>query len=100
MLNEAFFALQAGAGGVEDIDRAMTLGMRHPMGPLALADLIGLDTCLEILNTLRRGFDDKKFCPCPLLQTMTAAGELGKKSGVGFYDYRNEGKPRPAARFA
>lgn len=99
MLNEAAFALHENLGGVEDIDRAMTLGMRHPMGPLALADFIGLDTCLAILNVLHEGFRDDKYRACPLFAQLVADGCLGRKSGSGFYDY-SEQPPRPAARFA
>ena len=87
MINEAIYALRAGVGGEEDIDRAMTLGMRHPMGPLALADFIGLDTCLAVLRVMQSGLGDDKFAPCPLLAEMTEAGRLGRKSGRGFYDY-------------
>ena len=87
MINEAIYALHSGTGAREDIDRAMILGMRHPMGPLALADFIGLDTCLAILQIMHRGFKDDKFAPCPLLQKMVAEGRLGRKSGAGFYDY-------------
>ena len=94
MLNEAVFALQWGVGDVRAIDRAMVLGMRHPMGPLALADFIGLDTCLAIMQVMHEGFEDSKYQPCPLLEKMVDAGHLGKKSGVGFYDYRGE-EPAP-----
>ena len=95
MLNEAFFARMENIGGAEDIDTSMKLGMNHPMGPLELADFIGLDTCLAVLRVMHQGFGDPKFRPCPLLVKMVAAGRLGKKSGVGFYDYRGE-KPVPA----
>ena len=95
MLNEAFFARMENVGGASDIDLSMRLGMNHPMGPLELADFIGLDTCLAVLRVMHRGFGDPKFRPCPLLVKMVAAGRLGKKSGVGFYDYRGE-KPVPA----
>ena len=95
MLNEAFFARMENIGGAADIDLCMKLGMRHPMGPLELADFIGLDTCLAVLRVMHQGFGDPKFRPCPLLVKMVAAGRLGKKSGVGFYDYRGE-KPMPA----
>lgn len=91
LLNEAFCALHDGTGGAEDIDRAMTLGMNHPMGPLTLADFIGLDTCLAILETLHEGFGGK-FEPCPLLRTMVEEGNLGRKSGQGFYEYDEKGK--------
>lgn len=87
MINEAIFALHEGIGTAEEIDTVMKLGMNHPMGPLALADLIGLDTCLSILNVLLEGFGDPKYRPCPLLKQKVAAGELGKKTGSGFYHY-------------
>ena len=87
MINEAIFALHEGVGTREDIDTVMRLGMRHPMGPLALADFIGLDTCLSILEILHSGFGDPKYRPCPLLRRMVDAGMLGVKSGRGFYDY-------------
>ncbi len=87
MINEAIYALDEGLASAADIDKAMTLGMKHPMGPLALADFIGLDTCLAILNTLYDGISQERYCPCPLLQTMVNDGCLGKKSGRGFYDY-------------
>ena len=90
MLNEAVFALWEGVGGVLDIDRAMVLGMRHPMGPLTLADFIGLDTCLAVMGVLHEGFGDAKFRACPLLKKLVAAGHYGRKSGVGFYDYRGD----------
>lgn len=87
MINEAVFCLYHGVGKVEDIDMVMKLGMNHPMGPLALADLIGLDTCLAIMNTLYDGFKDSKYRPCPLLQKYVESGRLGRKSGQGFYEY-------------
>ena len=87
LLNEAMFALYEGVGTRDDIDTVMTLGMRHPMGPLRLADFIGLDTCLAIMEVLHSGFGDPKYRPCPLLRRMVDAGHLGKKSGRGFYDY-------------
>ncbi|HDP81068.1 MAG TPA: 3-hydroxybutyryl-CoA dehydrogenase [Spirochaetes bacterium] len=87
MLNEAIFAFYEGAGTVEAIDKAMTLGMNQPMGPLALADLIGLDVVLAVIEELYRGFGDSKYRPCPLLKKYVAAGYLGKKSGRGFYVY-------------
>ena len=87
MINEAFFALMEGVGTPEGIDTVMKLGMNHPMGPLALADLIGLDVCLDILRVLQDGFGDSKYRPCPLLIKMVDAGRLGRKSGRGFYEY-------------
>ena len=87
MLNEAFFAHWQGIGSAKDIDTAMKLGMNHPMGPLELADLIGLDICLNVMNRLYEGFNDSKYRPCPLLKNMVAAGLLGRKSGRGFYTY-------------
>jgi 3-hydroxybutyryl-CoA dehydrogenase len=88
MINEAIFCLHEGIGTAEAIDEVMKLGMNHPMGPLALADLIGLDVCLDILEVLHDGFKDPKYRPCPLLVKMVDAGWLGRKSGRGFYDYR------------
>jgi 3-hydroxybutyryl-CoA dehydrogenase len=87
MINEAAFALYHQVGTREAIDTVMKLGMNHPMGPLALADLIGLDTCLAIMETLYNGFNDSKYRPCPLLRKYVAAGWLGKKNGRGFYEY-------------
>jgi 3-hydroxybutyryl-CoA dehydrogenase len=87
MINEAVFALYHGVGTKEDIDTVMKLGMNHPMGPLALADLIGLDTCLAIMETLHDGFKDSKYRPCPLLRKYVETGWLGRKSGRGFYEY-------------
>jgi 3-hydroxybutyryl-CoA dehydrogenase len=87
MINEAVFCLMEGVATKESIDTVMKLGMNHPMGPLALADLIGLDVCLDILEVLHAGLGDDKYRPCPLLRRMVAAGRLGKKSGKGFYDY-------------
>ena len=90
MINEAIFCLQDGTGTVESIDQVMKLGMNHPMGPLELADLIGLDVSLNILKVLYEGFNDSKYRPCPLLKKMVQAGFLGRKSGRGFYDYNKE----------
>ena len=87
MINEAVYCLMEGVGEVEAIDQVMTLGMNHPMGPLALADLIGLDTCVAILEVLHQGLGDPKYRPCPLLRKYVAAGWLGRKSGRGFYTY-------------
>jgi 3-hydroxybutyryl-CoA dehydrogenase len=87
MINEAVFCLMEGVATPEGIDTVMKLGMNHPMGPLALADLIGLDVCLDIMVVLHEGFGDSKYRPCPLLRRMVAAGNLGRKSGKGFYDY-------------
>ena len=87
MINEAIFCLYHGVGNREDIDTVMKLGMNHPMGPLALADLIGLDTCLAIMETLYNGFSDSKYRPCPLLRQYVEAGWLGRKTGRGFYEY-------------
>lgn len=87
MINEAIFCLYQGVGDKESIDTVMKLGMNHPMGPLALADLIGLDTCLAILNTLHQGLGDPKYRPCPLLRQYVESGWLGRKSGRGFYQY-------------
>ena len=87
MINEAVFSLYHGVGTREDIDTVMKLGMNHPMGPLTLADLIGLDTCLAIMETLYDGFKDSKYRPCPLLRKYVEAGWLGRKTGRGFYEY-------------
>jgi 3-hydroxybutyryl-CoA dehydrogenase len=87
MINEAIYAVMEGVGTPEAIDTVMKLGMNHPMGPLTLADFIGLDVCLAILNVLHEGIGDPKYRPCPLLRRMVAAGHLGRKSGRGFYTY-------------
>ena len=87
MTNEAIYAVMQGVGTTEAIDAVMTLGMRHPMGPLTLADFIGLDVCLAIMEVLHAGLGDDKYRPCPLLRRMVASGQLGRKSGHGFYDY-------------
>jgi 3-hydroxybutyryl-CoA dehydrogenase len=88
MINEAVYCLYHDVGKAKDIDTVMKLGMNHPMGPLALADLIGLDTCLAIMETLYNGFNDSKYRPCPLLRKYVEAGWLGRKTGKGFYDYQ------------
>jgi 3-hydroxybutyryl-CoA dehydrogenase len=90
MINEAIYTLYEGVGSVEAIDTAMKLGANHPMGPLELADFIGLDTCLAIMQVLHDGLSDSKYRPCPLLVKYVEAGWLGRKSGRGFYDYRGE----------
>lgn len=87
MINEAVYTLFEGVASVEDIDEVMKLGMNHPMGPLTLADFIGLDTCLYIMETLHEGFGDDKYRPCPLLRKYVKAGWLGRKTGKGFYNY-------------
>jgi 3-hydroxybutyryl-CoA dehydrogenase len=89
MINEAIYSLYEGVAGVNEIDTVMKLGMAHPMGPLQLADFIGLDVCLAIMNVLHQGFGNPKYAPCPLLVNMVTAGNLGVKSGLGFYDYSN-----------
>jgi 3-hydroxybutyryl-CoA dehydrogenase len=92
MINEAIITLYEGVAGVEEIDTVMKLGMAHPMGPLQLADFIGLDTCLSILRVLHDGFGNPKYAPCPLLVNMVTSGHLGIKSGNGFYNYTGSGK--------
>ena len=94
MINEAIYTLYEGVGNVEGIDTAMRLGAHHPMGPLELADFIGLDTCLSVMQVLHEGLADSKYRPCPLLVKYVEAGWLGKKAGRGFYDYRGD-KPVP-----
>jgi 3-hydroxybutyryl-CoA dehydrogenase len=89
MINEAVYCLMEGVGDRDSIDTVMRLGMNHPMGPLRLADLIGLDTCLAIMEVLHHGLGDDKYRPCPLLRSYVQAGRLGRKSGRGFYDYAN-----------
>jgi len=101
MLNEAISSLYEGVAGVIGIDTVMKLGMAHPMGPLQLADFIGLDVCLSILRVLHEGFGNPKYAPCPLLVNMVAAGKLGAKTGEGFYIYSKDGKlPVPSPSFA
>lgn len=100
MVNEAIYSLYEGVAGVHEIDTIMKLGMAHPMGPLQLADFIGLDVCLAILRVLHDGFGNPKYAPCPLLVNMVAAKQLGKKAGIGFYDYHKNTKDlKIAARF-
>ena len=98
MINEAIYTLFEGVAGVEEIDTVMKLGMAHPMGPLQLADFIGLDVCLAILNVMYDGFKNSKYAPCPLLVNMVRAGKLGVKSGEGFYDYSESKKAEKVAK--
>jgi 3-hydroxybutyryl-CoA dehydrogenase len=101
MINEAIYTLFEGVAGVQEIDTVMKLGMAHPMGPLQLADFIGLDVCLSILNVLHEGFGNPKYAPCPLLVNMVQAGHKGVKSGSGFYHYTSGSKELVvAARFS
>ncbi|MBB5636971.1 3-hydroxybutyryl-CoA dehydrogenase [Pedobacter cryoconitis] len=100
MINEAIYTLFEGVAGVEEIDTVMKLGMAHPMGPLQLADFIGLDVCLAIMNVLYKGFGNPKYAPCPLLVNMVMADKKGVKSGEGFYDYTHGVKEaKPSAKF-
>lgn len=99
MINEAIETLYHGVAGVQEIDTVMRLGMAHPMGPLQLADFIGLDVCLAILTVLYESFKNPKYAPCPLLTTMVRAGNLGVKSGEGFYDYSETKKAEKTAKF-
>ncbi|WP_028892571.1 3-hydroxybutyryl-CoA dehydrogenase [Tenacibaculum sp. 47A_GOM-205m] len=98
MINESIETLYNGVAGVAEIDTVMKLGMAHPMGPLQLADFIGLDVCLSILNVMYNGFKNPKYAPCPLLVNMVAAGKLGVKSGEGFYDYSESRKAEKVAK--
>ena len=98
MINEAIETLYNGVAGVEEIDTVMKLGMAHPMGPLQLADFIGLDVCLSILNVMYNGFKNPKYAPCPLLVNMVMAGKLGVKSGEGFYDYTESKKAEKVSK--
>ncbi|OAB78538.1 3-hydroxybutyryl-CoA dehydrogenase [Cochleicola gelatinilyticus] len=98
MINEAIETLYNGVAGVKEIDTVMMLGMAHPMGPLALADFIGLDVCLSILNVMYDGFKNPKYAPCPLLVNMVMAGKLGSKSGEGFYDYSENRKAETVSK--
>ena len=101
MINEAIYSLFEGVAGVEEIDTVMKLGMAHPMGPLQLADFIGLDVCVSIMNVLHEGFGSSKYSPCPLLVNMVEAGDLGVKTNQGFYDWTHGTKePVVAARFS
>ena len=99
MINEAIYSLHEGVAGIEEIDTIMKLGMAHPMGPLCLADFIGLDVCLSILNVIHDGFKNSKYAPCPLLVNMVNAGKLGVKSKEGFYTYGKTYKDREVSRY-
>lgn len=99
MINDAIYTLWEGVAGVQEIDEVMKLGMAHPMGPLHLADFIGLDVCLAILNVLYEGFGNPKYAPCPLLVNMVQAGHKGAKSGQGFYDWSNPKELKVARQF-
>ena len=98
MINESIETLYNGVAGVQEIDTVMKLGMAHPMGPLQLADFIGLDVCLSILNVKYDGFKNPKYAPCPLLVNMVMAGKLGVKSGEGFYDYSESKKAEKVSK--
>ena len=98
MINEAIYTLHENVSSVEGIDTVMILGMSHPMGPLHLADFIGLDVCLSILDVMHKGFEDEKYAPCQLLVEMVEKGNLGVKSGVGFYDYSEGLKSKKVAK--
>ncbi|HPQ22006.1 MAG TPA: 3-hydroxybutyryl-CoA dehydrogenase [Saprospiraceae bacterium] len=98
MINESIYSLYEGVAGVKEIDTVMMLGMAHPMGPLALADFIGLDVCLAIMQVLHDGFGNPKYAPCPLLVKMVNAGKLGRKTKEGFYNYNVEGKNFPVSK--
>ncbi|MDZ4750576.1 MAG: 3-hydroxybutyryl-CoA dehydrogenase [Flavobacteriales bacterium] len=100
MINEAIYTLYEGVAGVQEIDEVMKLGMAHPMGPLRLADFIGLDVCLSILRVLNDGFGNPKYAPCPLLVNMVTAGKLGNKSGEGFYEYSDPKNPQVSKSFS
>ena len=99
MINEAIYSLYEGVAGVEEIDTIMKLGMNHPMGPLMLADFIGLDTCQSIMSVLEKGLKKERYAACPLLDTMVMAGDLGRKSGKGFYDWSDKKNSKVAHRF-
>ena len=98
MINEAIYTLHEGVAGVEEIDQVMMLGMAHPMGPLQLADFVGLDVALSICNVLYEGFGNPKYAPCPLLVNMVQAGKLGVKSGEGFYSYEGGYKNKTVSK--